>query len=153
MKAQAIMVRKVYYLKPTDTLLDAYILLKKERIRHFPVLAGNHLVGMISDREIYKWSSFDGTTMLVPDAVVEKIMVTDVMTCSLDSSISTVGQTMLDHKVDCLPVIEESELKGLITSSDLIQLLIDRDREATVRKLPLNYKLASASSGRHFAAS
>jgi CBS-domain-containing membrane protein len=50
-----------------------------------------------------------------------------------------VAQIMLEHKIDSLPVVDPSgTLVGLVTSSDLLQLLVE---SADVQALPFHYRL------------
>ena len=56
-----------------------------------------------------------------------------------DLTVSEVAHLMLHHKIDSLPVVSGGGLLvGLVTSSDLLQLLVESGR---VEALPFHYEL------------
>ena len=66
------------------------------------------------------------------------------MTCFANASVSQVAKLMLDHKIDSIPIVSHSgSLTGLVTSTDLLGLLVDQD-EAQV--IPFDFRLRRAVS-------
>ena len=64
-----------------QTLHKARDIMREHRIRHLPVLSGQRLVGMITDRDIAVVESFRDIN---PDTVsVEQAMSQDVYTCEI----------------------------------------------------------------------
>ena len=61
-------------------------------------------------------------------ATVADIMVNDVITITPDTGIVKVVQLMKDHKIGCLPVVQNNILIGIITKNDIIGLATDRQR-------------------------
>lgn len=63
------------------------------------------------------------------------------MTCVASSTISHVAGLMVDNHLDAIPVVEgEGRLVGLVTSSDLIQLLRDHDQKEG-KVIPFTFNL------------
>jgi CBS domain-containing protein len=58
--------------------------------------------------------------MLVPDPIVAEIMRTDVPTISPSDSIATIARLMSVSGLPGLPVVENGEIIGIVTESDLI---------------------------------
>lgn len=57
-----------------------------------------------------------------------------------------VASLMLEHKIDSIPIVEVSgRLVGLVTSTDLLGLLIDR---AEAQMLPFDYAIQLAATDR-----
>jgi CBS domain-containing protein len=49
---------------------------------------------------------------------------------------------MVERKIDSFPVLdEEGDLAGLVTSSDLLEVLVARERESKIEELPLKFKI------------
>jgi CBS domain-containing protein len=64
--------------------------------------------------------------------------------CSSDAPISRVARLMLDNKIDSVPVVNgPGRLIGLVTSADLISLLLDRAEGDVV---PFEFSLQLAAS-------
>lgn len=51
-KVKEIMTRHIYFTQPDQTIEECLVIINEHRIRHLPVLDHNHLVGMISVRDI-----------------------------------------------------------------------------------------------------
>jgi CBS domain-containing protein len=66
------------------------------------------------------------------------------LTCEASTSVSDLAQRMIDEKIDALPVMSGTRLVGLVTSTDLLQLLVDREEH---RVLPFRFELRDIESG------
>ena len=131
MKVKEIMVRDVATLDVDDELSLANDIMKLGRIRHLPVLAGKTLVGIISERDLFRSSLMEalghepGKTRDVMKAIrIQDIMIKNVVTISPEADIKEVVQLMLKHKIGCVPVVEAGELKGLVTETDILLLCL-----------------------------
>ena len=135
MKTSAVMTRHVVGVSPVVTVGAASAMMQRLRIRHLPIVEGGRLAGIVSDRDLMRHD--DETTCaqaMTPSPVV----------CSADAPISRVARLMLDNKIDSVPVVSgPGRLIGLVTSADLISLLLDR-AEGDV--LPFEFSLQLASS-------
>ncbi len=143
MKVDSAMTRDVICIEANDSLTDAQEIMREWEIRHLPVTLDGHLVGIMSDRDVLRYAirTEDGEVVL-PAVTVAEVMTRNPITCELDADIASIGQTMLDEKIDSVPVVDgDGDLVGLITSSDLIQILVDRERMAVGRPIPFNFKL------------
>lgn len=137
------MTKNVYFVEPQDSTKDAFELMKRHQFRHFPVLQNHRVVGVLTQLDIYLCSDTDKKgAIVVPDLKVEEVMTRHPITCNKDSRISDVARVMVDRKIDCLPVIDQGgELVGMITSSDLLEILsLDpSSREAQV--IPFDFQV------------
>ena len=128
MKVKELMVKDVATLDINEELSLADDIMKLGRIRHMPVVDDGVLVGIISQRDLYKASLASAMGFgekakrdFLKSLKVKEIMITDVITISPEADIKEAGKIMLDKKIGCLPVVEGSKLAGLITETDLLR--------------------------------
>jgi acetoin utilization protein AcuB len=114
------------------TLGQARELLHSHRIRHLPVMEGDRLVGILTDRDIRQASpsstagiSPDRTAAFLAQIPVTEAMVRDVRTVSPYTTIEEASRLMIEHKIRCLPVTEADRLVGIITETDILGVLVD----------------------------
>jgi acetoin utilization protein AcuB len=135
------MTREVIWIEPGDDLALAWGLMSRLAIRHLPVVENGKLVGILSDRDVLVLAGVTNGLLDVPALPVSEAMTRSVITCGPTASISSIGARMLNSKIDCLPIVtEDGALVGLVTSSDLIQVLIDRE-DALSLPLPFEFTL------------
>ncbi len=143
MKVSTTMTRNVVCVAPNDSLRDAYNIMSEWTIRHLPVLVGNVLVGILSDRDVLLHAKRRSKGEIeVDDALVSEAMTTQPMTCSLSSDVASVAERMLENKIDSLPVTaDDGTLIGLVTSSDLLQLLVEDVSPSRRLSLPFQWRV------------
>jgi len=131
MKVKDIMVRDVASLDVEDELSLANDIMKLSRIRHLPVLEGKQLVGILSERDLFRSSlgkalgHEPAKTRDVMKAIrIQDIMVKNLITISPEADIKEAVQLMLKHKIGCVPVVGHGELLGLITETDIMMLCL-----------------------------
>jgi CBS domain-containing protein len=131
MKVKDIMVRDVATLDVGDELSLANDIMKLGRIRHLPVVAGKKLVGILSERDLFRSSLVEALghepekTRDVMKAIrIQDIMIKNLITISPEADIKEAVQLMLKHKIGCVPVIEGGELTGLVTETDILMLCL-----------------------------
>ena len=131
MKVKEIMVRDVATLDVGDELSLANDIMKLGRIRHLPVVAGKKLVGILSERDLFRRSLVEALghepskTRDVMKAIrIQDIMIQNLITISPEADIKEAVQLMLKHKIGCVPVVEGGELTGLVTETDILMLCL-----------------------------
>jgi acetoin utilization protein AcuB len=127
MKIKTIMRTNVPTLTNTHTIEDAIALMESASIRHIPITNGDTaVIGIVSDRDIrdIRPSTLsvakEATDFLQP---VTKIMSTPVLTAHPDDDVQEVARLFFQHRVGCLPVVDNDRLAGLITESDMLYSL------------------------------
>ncbi|MBT8494181.1 MAG: CBS domain-containing protein [Deltaproteobacteria bacterium] len=130
------MTRKVIVAQPEITLRDAWTLMSREDFRHLPVVSGGTLLGILSDRDILIRAHQKGDELLVPDTPVGEAATPWPFVCEPDTDVRQLVHTMIDKKIDAVPVIDgANQLIGLVTSTDLMLLLLGPDE----LKMPLPF--------------
>lgn len=133
MMVKDIMAKDVVTLEIDEELSLADDIMQLGRIRHLPVVENERLVGIISQRDLFKASL---TSLMgfgekakrdfLKTVAVKKIMVKKVITVSPDADIKDAGRIMLEKKIGCLPVVGNDDLVvvGLITETDILKQFI-----------------------------
>ena len=121
------MTREVVMVGPETTAAAALALCREKGIRHLPVLEGGWLVGMISDRDLRSATPALGD----PDRAqaLERIrvadeMVKEVATVRPEDPIEEAAIEMYERKIGCLPVVDDGNLVGIVTSSDVMRAFV-----------------------------
>lgn len=125
-----VMKSPVVTVKRGDKLMDLVNLSRRQGIRHLPVVEGEKLVGIISDRNLREnthqlrlFSLLMEVAASLEKAVAETIMVREVITTTPDTPLSEAARVMRERKIGCLPVVEHGKVVGIVTESDLISHL------------------------------
>ena len=122
------MVRDPITIEANVGLLDAQEIMRAWGMRHLPVVEKGKLVGVLSDRDIYRTISLKKTH----DLSVREAMSDKPYVVPSTATLAHVAKAMAEHKFGCV-VIESTggEVKGIFTTTDalfiLSQLLDDPD--------------------------
>ena len=114
-----------------DTRLDEVrLVLEEHGFHHLPVLDGEALVGIISDRDILRLLSpfLDTAAEMTRDRAILNKAAHQVMTrqpiyVEIHDSLNKAIEWMTRADISCIPVLDKGKLRGLITWRDLIKLL------------------------------
>ena len=142
------MTRRVVVVPPELSLVDAWNIMTRERIRHLPVVRAGALFGMISDRDILCRGKLDkeGVFHVTSDHLVAEAMTpVPLATCESSTDVREIVRTMTEKKIDAVPVVRGLHLVGLVTSTDLLLLLLRGDE---AQPLPFTFDLVEESIGR-----
>lgn len=114
-----IMTEKVQTCQPTSKLHDAAKIMVESDCGSVPVVdSGNHVVGMITDRDIALGAYRKKKTL--QDIQVDEVMTKDLITCTRDEPIESLEQKMADAQVRRIPVVDDdNKLIGLVSLGQL----------------------------------
>jgi CBS domain-containing protein len=105
--------------RPDDNLAAAKKLMDAGRFRRLPVVESDKLIGIITERDLRQhWGYLDSTK-------VNAAMTPDPLTVSPRDTAENAARLMLQHKIGGLPVVDNSELVGILSTSDLIRALLN----------------------------
>ncbi|MFO0615411.1 MAG: CBS domain-containing protein [Polyangiaceae bacterium] len=144
MEASQIMTRDVLVVAPELSLDRVWRIMERRRVRHLLVVSGGALLGIVSDRDVLVRASLaDDGALVVPLVPVASAMTMQPITCDPDTSVSTLATTMIDRRLDAIPIVSEGAgIVGLVTSTDLLALLTERPTE---ERLPFHFDVRQAS--------
>lgn len=149
MKVKDVMNPNVVFCKPEDTVREAAKALKVNNISGAPVLEGRKLVGIVSEadllkllvipekgdlwlpspfevievpiRELLSWEDTKKMLSDVGSTKVEEMMTKNVHTISSEASVEEASELMIRHRINRLPVMENSHVVGIVTRGDIIE--------------------------------
>jgi len=106
------------------TLEDAYRTMQEKGIRHLPVLEGEKLVGVITDRDLRLATSALAPFPFFPGSRVSDVMRPGPLTADPSDPVEDATRIMRERKIGCLPVVDGGRLIGIVTGLDLLDALI-----------------------------
>ena len=116
--AKDVMSADVVWITAQHTLNEAFATMIQFNVDHLPVVEEQKIVGIISKKELFK-HTVDGAHT-AEQAVVGDAMQRNVFTCPLHSAVTKVARTMLQFRLDAVPVVNRNELVGIITATDIL---------------------------------
>lgn len=128
-----IMTKDVVKLTTKNTLFDAEKLFKEYNIRHLPVVSGNQLIGILSYSDLLRisFSELSDNEEKVDTTVynaytIEQVMAKNPVGVSPDQTVRDVTEILTKQSFHSLPVVENGELKGVITTTDLLKYFLEQ---------------------------
>lgn len=128
-----IMEREVVTLNEDDSLGLADDIMRLGRIRHMPIVAERRLVGILSQRDLFR-AAISSVLQFKPGPQrewlakvrVREVMTTDVHTVNESTTVHDAVDMMMRHRIGCLPVVggvTDDGLIGLVSETDCLRLL------------------------------
>ncbi len=124
------MTRKVVTLPGSATLREAITSMRRLGIRQIPIVDGERLVGIVTDRDLKHAtpSMLSGIGQEEFDRILDTTHVAQIMTrnplpVTPATSLGDAAKILADRKFGALPVVEGGRLVGIITTSDLLRAL------------------------------
>lgn len=130
--AADIMSRDLVTLQETQNLRFLPEVMKLFRFRHMPVVDGDRLVGLVTERDVLRVSASsllptarEQTDFLARSFVVRDMMTREVTSVHPETPLAEVARLMRREKLGCMPVVEgENTLVGIITEADFVMLSV-----------------------------
>lgn len=127
MDVVSIMTRDPLTASVSDPLDEVMRTMDQNDVRHVPVLDGEEVVGVLSDRDLLE------ATGWLPEAQrpegsprsVSELMKGRAVTCGPDDTTVMIASDMTSRGIGCLPVLQDGKLVGIVTEMDLMQAYLD----------------------------
>ena len=131
------MATDLFTLRPDDLVDLAASVMDWRHIRHVPVEdEEGRLVGLITHRALLRLLSRGQKTQNNNPLTVCEIMKTDPLTvCSTTPTLEAL-ELMRSNKVGCLPVVDDNQLVGIVTSYDFLDASARLFREQLTASAP-----------------
>jgi CBS domain-containing protein len=107
-----------------ESVRTALAMLAEHRVGALVVSAdGAHIDGILSERDIARGLHERGAGLLAEP--ISSVMTVDVHTCPPTASVHELAQTMTDHRVRHVPVVEDDRLVGIVSIGDVVKARLD----------------------------
>jgi len=117
----------VWSTRPADLVLDAIKTMAEKGVGALPVMDGDKLAGIFSERDYARKIVLEGRSSR--DTAVNDIMTRDVILASPDQSIEECMSVMTENRIRHLPVVEDDRVIGIISLGDLVKVIIVEQKE------------------------
>jgi acetoin utilization protein AcuB len=118
----------------THSIRAAQRLFGEKRFQHLPVVQGGRLVGILSDRDT---KDFLAGRPQAADLEVSIAMTRNPIAVSPATSLAEAAGLLIENDIHCLPVVDDlGKLVGILTTSDLLRVLIDLMRKRRAADVP-----------------
>lgn len=127
------MTRNVTTLADDAKLLDAALMIRRTGKRHVPIISAENgkVVGIISDRDILRLtpSILSGDTTeeeynrVFEDTPITQAMTKNPLSITPDAPVAEAVQMLYSKKIGAVLAMEDGDLKGILTVSDMLGLL------------------------------
>jgi CBS domain-containing protein len=130
-RVKDIMAKEVSTVGRNDALDLADDVMTLERIRHLPVLDEGRVVGVVSQRDLFRSAlaaalgyGEKGQKMLLKTLRVKEVMSEPAITVSPEATVKEACHLMIENKIGCLPVVEGHTLVGIVTETDVLRHVV-----------------------------
>jgi CBS domain-containing protein len=106
---------------PDDEIVQVARLMKKEDCGFIPIVNGNHLIGVVTDRDIVIRCLADGHTDVLSETARHVMSTADIQTVAPDDDLETAAGIMNREEVRRLAVVEDGRLVGVLSHGNLVQ--------------------------------
>lgn len=138
MRLQDIMSPNVKTISSTATVAQARSLMKSAAVHHLIVVDAGRVTGVVSDRDLGgKVGSRNGDLQAKS---VADVMSDDVVSAGPETTVRQAANRLRGRGVGCLAILDEKRLLGIVTTTDLLELIgrgverpIERSEKWTLR--------------------
>ena len=124
---------EVHSISPEANVYDAIEKMAEKEIGALPVLEGNRLVGIISERDYARKIILKGRSSR--DTLVKDVMAAPPVTIGRECKVDEAMRAMTEHRVRHLPIVNaDGSLRGIVSIGDLVKWIIS-SHEQTIEQL------------------
>ena len=132
-----IMTIDVVTIEPHNSIATAIRLMRQGQLRRLPVVENGVLVGIVTSGDLRR---ITGLASILRDPSqdnflwhhipVANVMNREIHSLSPDTPIAEAARLLVENKIGGLPVVDQAQLVGIITTSDLLQTLMTTSDDA-----------------------
>jgi CBS domain-containing protein len=117
---------QVWTIGADQTVFEALRLMGEKEIGALGVMAGEQLIGILSERDYARKVVLQGRTSR--ETLVGEIMTTPAITVDPEQTVAACMALMTEHRIRHLPVLARTNLIGMISQGDLVKSIIDEQQ-------------------------
>ena len=127
------MTKTVVTANENDGLREVVEKLRKNTIRHIPIVRGKEVIGIISRTDINRltfgalFEGQEGADEAILDMLsISQVMTAKPMTVSSDTIIRDLAEIFVKEEFHALPVVDNGELNGIVTTTDVVRYFLEQ---------------------------
>lgn len=132
LSVKEIMTKQVHTVNASESMMDVRKKMSNHHIRHAPVVKNGHMIGIISLTDVQRmtFASTYGEQEAETDDVIsdmfnaETIMHKDPVTIDQKDTIRSASEILANSEFHALPVVNDGELVGIITTTDILKYIL-----------------------------
>ena len=135
MKVRDIGMKEMHCAKSSTDLSEIASMMKRHNVGVIPVCQGNHLLGVLTDRDLV--ISCLAADMPAKGCKAREYMTSNPVTVAPETDLEEAARIMGREQIHRLPVIEADKLVGMVSLGDIALALIGNDKliAETLRKV------------------
>jgi CBS domain-containing protein len=122
----------VWHIEPDATVFEAIKLMADKNIGSLPVMTGDRLVGMFTERDYARKIVLQGRSSR--ETKVRDVLSTKIAVVTPDHSIEDCMKLMTENRVRHLPVMDGQRMIGIVSIGDLVNWIIST-QNATIEQM------------------
>jgi len=121
MQVRKLMARKLVTIPPGTSILKAIEIMRKNSIRHLPVVDGERFMGFLTEGDLRQASLLS----MVDKISIEDVMIKNPVSISPEAGVEDAARLIFKHKIGGLPVIQDHKLVGILTIVDILKAFVE----------------------------
>jgi acetoin utilization protein AcuB len=121
MRLQDIMSKNVKTIAPDATVSEARARMRNAAVHHLIVVDHRQVVGVVSERDL--GGRAGGRNADVQTKIVADVMSDGVVSAGPQTTVRQAANRMRGRGVGCLAVLDDDRLLGIVTTTDLLELI------------------------------
>jgi CBS domain-containing protein len=122
---------EIWTVEAEDPVLEAIQVMADREVGALPVMRGDELVGIVSERDYARKVILLGRSSA--ETPVWQIMSSPVLTITPEDSVTHCMQLVTEQRVRHLPVVDRGRLVGIVSIGDLVRAVIEEQQETIVQ--------------------
>ena len=132
MLVEEVMTTHMRTVRPDQSLSDVRKIFEDEGFRHLPVMGNDRLIGIITHTDLMRVTygahiadaDFEVNDLILESTTVEESMSKELRTIESGSGLKEAARLMRKYKIGCVPVVDNGDLLGLVTTTDVLSAFI-----------------------------
>src|SRR5215469_1896700 len=115
------LIKKAIIIEPSQTLYEVSSMMIRYNISRVVIAKDNKPLGIITENDIARFLYKEVPNRRLNEVSVNEIMRTDLIKVEQRTNLGICARTMLEKKISSIVVVDNQELKGIITKSDMVE--------------------------------
>jgi acetoin utilization protein AcuB len=112
-----------FFADAADPVVKVERLMRRHKIRHVPVKRNGAVIGIVSERDLHRWSGIDSSAVNKTAARAAEVMVPDPYIVPFNTPLSEVAAEMERRRIGSALIVRRGKLAGILSAMDICRIL------------------------------